>query len=78
MSVYITHAGHLLGIPTEDDYAPNEACGSECHECLQNPAARCPAQTRRFELLADAWMLGGSFADFITLTRTGESSTIES
>ena len=76
MSVYITHAGHLLGIPTEDDYTPHEVCGGECRECLCHPAARCPAQTRRFELLADAWMLGGPSNDYITLTRSVEAPTI--
>lgn len=76
MSVYITHAGHLLGIPTEDDYAPQEACGGQCRECLRSPAARCPAQTRRFELLADAWMLCGPSNNLITLTRRVEAPTI--
>lgn len=58
MSVYITHAGTILGIPTEDDLAPEQLCGDDCHVCLIVGTTSCPARMRRFELMADGMMLG--------------------
>ena len=58
MSVYITHAGSLLGIPTEEDLPTEHLCGSDCRGCLVVGTNSCPIRMRRFEVVADGWMLG--------------------
>lgn len=60
MSVYITHAGSLLGIPTEEDLPTERLCDGDCRQCLVVGTNSCPVRMRRFEAAADGWMLGRS------------------
>lgn len=57
MSVYITHAGSILGIPIGDDLTPEQLCDDDCRSCLLTGTSSCPARMRQFELVADSWML---------------------
>ena len=57
MSVYISHAGEILSIPAEEDLAPDLLCDADCRSCLTSGTNGCPVRMRRFELLADGWLL---------------------
>lgn len=57
MSVYITLAGEILAVPTEDDLAPQSLCDDDCRACAVAGTSLCAVRMRRFELIADAWMI---------------------
>ena len=59
MAVFITAAGGVLGVPTEDDVSPEDCCTTECAACRAANGGGCAAQMRHLEILADAFMLEG-------------------